>query len=296
MLAPLKIGVPLPPAFVLYITCGEDTSTGKVYQVDDKGRVLGVVNLPYTATGITMHRENGVIVSIPRDGGKILRIDDTGKVIPVLANNKQLVHPVDVACGADSDTVLIADDLAGTLMATTSAGGEPKVYRKFSAQKWESPKMSVAVTKDKNVLLGTSSPPGIYRFFGDTTAATQPSILPGEGGVAADTKSLSWAATQAPNQVYVFEGEELAKKFRLPPNKVHYRNGCLSFAPAGYVIVLTQPGDDPQGQPWFIAYSTGEKGNIETLFPWDKERICDFVVGPRMVWNRNSPTEYRSIY
>jgi hypothetical protein len=296
MMGPLKIGTPLPPAFVLYITCGEDTSTGKVYQVDDKGRVLGIISLPYTATGIALHREHGIILSIPRDGGKILRIDDTGKVMPVLANDKRVIHPVDVACGADSDTVLIADDLAGALMATTSAGGEPKVYRKFAAQKWESPKMSVAVTRDKNVIYGTSSPAGIYRFFGDETSAAQPSILPGAGGVAADTKSLFWAATQAPNQVYVFEGEGLVKKLRLPPNKAHYRNGLLSFAPAGYLVTLAQPGDDPGGQPWFIAYSTGEKDSTQTLFAWDKERICDFVVGPRMVWNRNSPTEYRSIY
>ena len=295
MMGPLKKGIPLPPEFVLYITCGEDSSTGKVYQVDDKGRVLGIVNLRYTATGIALHRVHGVIVSIPRDGGKLLRIDDTGKVLPVLSNDQQVIHPVDVACPADSDTVLIADDLRGSLFATTSAGGPPELYRKLAPQKWESPRMSVAVTRDKHVLYGTSNPPGIYRFFGGTTSAG-PSLLPGEGGVAADTKSLCWAATQSPNQVYVFEGEEVVKKIRLPPNKAHYSGGLLSFAPASHLVVLTQPGDDPSGQPWFISYSTGEKSDIQTLFPWDKERIRDFVVGPRMVWNRNSPSDYHSIY
>ena len=238
-----------------------------------------------------------MVVSIPRDGGKIFRIDDTGKVIPVLSNEKGMLHPVDVACGGESDALLIADDLSGVLMATTAAGGEPKVYRKFTPQRWDSAaKMSVAVTRDKHVIYGTSSPAGIYRYFGDGNSASQTPVLPGSGGVAADPKSLCWAATQSPNQVYVYEGEDFVKKFRLPPNKVHYGGGLLSFAPTRHVVTLTQPGDNPNGEPWFISYPTRENEGIQTLFAWDKERIRDFVVGPRMPWNRNSPRDYRSIY
>ena len=51
MTGPLQTGGPMAPAFVLYITCGEDTSAGTVYQVDDSGRVLGIVHLPPNGHG-----------------------------------------------------------------------------------------------------------------------------------------------------------------------------------------------------------------------------------------------------
>lgn len=291
----MKPPLPKVAELVMYVTCGEESTPGKVYQVTDTGRVLGIVNLPFTATGIALHRQNGLMLAVPRDGGKIMRIDDSGKLSTVLEKNKMLSHPVDVACPADSDTVLVADNVGGVLAATSTAGGEPKVYHRFAGQKWNMPDMAVAATKDKNVLYGSTTPAGIFRFSGDASTESKPSLLPSEGGVAADTTSLRWAATQFPNQIYVFEGEDLVKKFRLPPNKTIYRNGPLSFAPGGNVVVLAQPADDPRGQPWFLSYGI-DKDQTCSLFPWDKERICDFVVGPRMYWERNDRHDYKSTY
>ena len=280
---------------VLYISCGEESGTGKVYQVDESGRVLGIVNLPYTATGIALHRDNGLVLAVPRDGGKIMRIDDTAKVSILVDKDKEVVHPVDVALPAESDSVLIADNIAGLLAATTSVGGTPKIYHRFPPDKWNAPEMSIAVTKDRHVIYGTTNPVGVYRFSGDDYSMKQAPLLPNEGGVAADTTSLKWAATQQPNLVYVFEGEELVKKLRLPPNKSIYRQGLLSFGLSGHVVVATRPSDDPSGQVWLLEYGT-EKDETRSLFAWDKERMVDFVVGPRMFWDRNDREQYKNTY
>jgi hypothetical protein len=296
---PLPDFAPQPkiPAMVLYISCGEDAGPGRVYQVDDNGRVLGMVNLPYTATGLALHRTHGLVCALPRDGGRLMRIDETGKVATIMEKDPTLVHPVDVGVGAESDTIVVGDNIGHVLAATTTAGDKPKVYRKFDEQKWAEPDMSVAVTRDKHVIYGSNGPEGIFRYAGDNFSASQQPLLPGRGGVAADTNTLMWAATQNPNQVYVFEGEELVKKLRLPPNKAVYRQGLLSFAPAGKLVVATRPSDNPEGEVWLTEYETDKaKDGVRNLFPWSKERMVDFVVGPRMFWDRHSPDTYKSVY
>jgi hypothetical protein len=294
--------VPLPklvdkplPEFVIYIATGTETSTGKVYQTDDNGRVLGKVGLPYTPTGMALHRDHGLVVAIPRDGGKLMEIDDTGKVSTIMEKDPTLVHPVDVGIAGNSDTVVVADNIANILGATTTGGNKLKTYQKFLGPKWTAQAMSVAVTNDKHVIFGTNGEPGIYRYAGDEHSAASKPLLPGAGGVAADPKSLRWAATQAPNQIYVFEGEELVKKLRLPPNKSFYRNGLLSFSPAGSLCVAVRDSDKQTGEVWLLMYNI-EKDEIRSLFPWTQEEMTDFVVGPRMLWNRNSPSEYKSTF
>ena len=283
------------PAFVLYVATGDEAGPGKVYQVDEHGRVLGVVNLPYTPTGLAMHRKNGLVMALPRDGGKLMRIDDTGKVSTLLEKDPTLVHPVDVAIGGGSDSVVVADNIADVLMATTTGGTKPKLYQRFEGQKWSAQDMSVAVTNDKHVILGTNGDKGIYRLSGDEQSASADPLLPAGGGVAADPKSLRWAATQGPNQVYVFEGEDLVKKLRLPPNKSIYRNGLLSFSPAGTVCVAGRDSDKAAGEPWLYMFDV-ESDEVRSLFPWTGETMTDFVVGPRMYWDRKSPKNYRSLY
>ena len=113
--------------------------------------------------------------------------------------------------------------------------------------------------------------------------------------MAADTASLKWAAAQAPNQIYVFEGQELVKKLRLPPAKRFYRQGLLSFAPASTVVVAARPADEQVGEVWFLQYGV-ENDNLTNLFPWEKEPILDFVVGPRMFWDRHDKKDYKSVH
>jgi hypothetical protein len=59
--------------------------------------------------------------------------------------------------------------------------------------------------------------------------------------------------------------------------------------------VACRPSDDTAAQPWFLMYDF-EKDEIRSLFPWTRETLTDFVVGPRMFWDRKSPNEYKSVY
>ena len=251
--------------------------------------------MPHTPTGLALHRDNGLVVAIPRDGGKIMRIDATGKVSTLLEKDDTLVHPVDVAIGGKSDSVLVADNISDVMAATSTGGISPKIYRRFENQKHNAQTMSIAVTNDKQVVFGTNRDAGIYRLSGDESEGTPEPLLPGPGGVAADPKSLRWAATQDRNQIYVFEGEELVKKLRLPPNKSIYRQGLLSFSPAGSLCVAMRDSDEVIGQPWLYMYDVDE-GETRSLFPWTRETMTDFVVGPRMLWDRESPSPYKSTY
>ncbi len=300
-MAPLKKSAvpPYVPKMVLYISCGEESGPGQVFQVTEDGAVLGIVNLPYAATGLALHRQHGLVAAIPRDGGRLMRIDDTGKVSTILEKDETLVHPVDAALAADSDTVVVADNMSDCLAALTVAGSRPEIYQRFEGQKWHAQQMSVAVTTDKHVIFGTSGDAGIYRYAGDDFTASRGPLLPGRGGVAADTASLKWAATQNPDEIYVFEGEHLMDKFKLPPNKSHYRNGILSFAPTGAVVAAMRDSDKADDDPWLIQYHTKEtkyEAKVRDLFQWDRGRMLDFVVGPRMYWERHEPSIYKSVY
>jgi hypothetical protein len=297
--APTEIAPPPPdkaPEMVLYISCGEDSGQGRVYQVDENGRVLGMVNLPYTATGLALHRQHGLICALPREGGKLMRVDDTGKVATIWENDETVVRPVDVALPANSDAIVVADNLADVLAATSAAGDKPQVYQRIEGQKWDQQEMSVAASLDRYVLLGTNGGEGIYRFNGQSGSAPKP-LLPGRGGVAADTATVKWAATQNPNEIVVLEGEHVVKRLKLPPNKSHYRDGILSFAPAGKIVAATRPSDDPNGEMWFLQFGAEEDDNkVRSLFPWTRERMVDFVVGPRMYWERHEPNKYKSLF
>ena len=61
--------------------------------------------------------------------------------------------------------------------------------------------------------------------------------------------------------------------------------------------MATRPSDNPEGEVWLTEYETDKaKNGVRNLFPWSKERMVDFVVGPRMFWDRHSPDTYKSVY
>jgi hypothetical protein len=293
--------IPLPkiekpaPSFVLYIATGTETSPGMVYQTDENGRVMGKVPTPFTPAGMALHRDHGLILAMPRDGGRIMEIDDTGKLNMLLEKDPTLLHPVDVGVAGKSDTIVVADNIKNVLAATTSGGTKPKIYQEFKGQKWTSQAMSVAVTNDKHVIFSTDGEPGVYRYAGDDHSANAKPLLPAFGGVAADPNSLRWAAAQEPNLVYIYEGDQEIKKLRLPAGKTLYRNGLLSFSPAGSICVAVRDSDKPTDEVWLLMYNI-EKDEIRSLFPWKGDQMTDFVVGPRMLWNRNSPSGYKSTF
>ena len=282
------------PGLVIYATAGTDTSPGRVYEMDETGRDMGKVNLPYTATGIALHRTHGLLLSVPRDGGKIMQIDDTGKLSTILEKDPALNHPVDVGVAGDSDTIVVADNIAGGLFATTIGGTKPKLYQRFN-QKYTSQNMSVAVTNDKHVMFSSDAEPGVFRFGGDQSASDNKPVLPISGGVAADPKSLRWAAGQDPNLIYVYEAQDLIKKLRLPPGKSLYKSGLLSFSPAGSLVVAVRDEDKEVGEIWFLCYDI-DKDSVKTLFRWEHELLQDFTAGPRMLWERHQPSTYKSTF
>ncbi len=299
--APLKKDAELPatPQIVFYVSCGDESGPGQVFQVTELGAVLGLRNLPYAATGLALHRTHGLIAALPRDGGKIMRIDDTGKVETILENDPLVVQPIDVGVASKSDTIVVADNISDCLAATNTAGRKPEVYLGFEGQKYENQQMSVAVTTDRHVIFGTNGDEGIFRYAGDDFTATRGPLLPGRGGVAADTTSLKWAATQSPNKILVYEGEELMKELELPANMRFFRHGLLSFSGAGELVVAARAADKPDDDPWLIQYLTEEKPNRPdrvNLFKWNRAPMLDFVVGPRMYWERDDRSEYRNTY
>ena len=169
---------------MLYLSCGQGTGPGRVYQVDQSGRVLGLVLFRPRPPGSPCTSRAAWCCPIPRDGGQLVRIDDTGKVSTIVSHNIEIPHPCDVGIAGSSDMVVVADNLNGSLEATTALGGQVQLYRRVGTRSSDMPRMSVAVTLDRHVILGSDRPEGIYRFLG-TEPARGP-VLPGSGGVAAD--------------------------------------------------------------------------------------------------------------
>jgi hypothetical protein len=283
------------PELVLYVTAGDPAGQGKVYQVEGTdGRVLGKVNLPNTATGIDMYRDHGVVLASPRDGGKILQIDDTGKLSTIIERDKNLPHPTRIAMPGNSDTMVVADDLADQLVMSTIAGTKTKVYQKLD-QRCGSQPMSVAVTNDKGVVFSSDAEPGVHKFMGDQSASGNKPMLPASGGVAADHSSLRWAAAQAPNAIKVYEGQQYMKTLRLPPNKKFYKGGLMSFGPDGSLCVAVQDYDKEEGDVWILAYHV-DKEKVTNSFKWTHEEMQDFAVGTRMLWEHNSREPIKSTF
>ena len=163
---PMKSEVEKVPEVVLYVATG-DVGPGKVYQVTGRdGQVLGKVKLDQTPTGIDMYRDHGVVVAIPREGGKIAEIDDAGKVSTIIERDQTMPHPVKVSMPGNSDTIVVADDLAYQLVMTNIGGSKAKVYQKFDPR-YSSQPMSVAVANDKGVVFSSHAAPGVYKFMGD---------------------------------------------------------------------------------------------------------------------------------
>ncbi|MBE6426366.1 MAG: hypothetical protein E7029_10350 [Planctomycetaceae bacterium] len=298
----------MPPGMVLYISCGDLNSTGKVYQVDEQGRVLGVVNLPHTATGLAMHRDHGLVCVCPRDGGKIYRISDGGIVEPIMEKDEKMAYPVDVAVAPGSDSMVLVDNMTDTITMSNVQGKALDVYKKIEGiENADDKDMSVAVGRDRAILFGSSANDGIYRFTGNGALASSTPVLPESGGVAADPASDRWAATQGGNRVVVMEGENEVASYELPGGKRFYRQGLVSFAPpAGIaettggsgVVVAMRDADNTESAPYLIEFKTKPDGKVDQrlLFDWKQDEMVDFVVGPRMLWEQNNRETYKSLY
>jgi hypothetical protein len=131
--------------------------------------------------------------------------------------------------------------------------------------------------------------------MGDQSAKGNKPVLPASGGVAADHSSLRWAAAQAPNVIKVYEGQSFLKDLRLPAGKKFYKGGMMSFGPAGSLCVAVQDSENEQGDVWILCYHV-DKEKVTNSFKWTHEEMQDFAVGSRMMWEHNSPSEYKSTF
>lgn len=310
-LAGVNLGpMEIPPGMVLYISCGDEGSEGKVYQVDENGRVLGVTKLPQTATGIALHRTHGLVCVSPREGGKVYRINDGGIVEPIIEKDDNMAHPVDVAMMPNSDSFALVDDLTDSITLSNVQGKKLDTYKKIDGMETTADKkMSVAAGRDKAIIFSSNGQKGVFRFSGNAALASSTPVLPEAGGVAADPYSDRWAATQGNNKVMLMQGNDEVTSYELPPNKFFYGNGLMSFStPAtknqeemaanSGVVVAMRDADNTDSAPYLMEFKTDEEGKVKQrlMFQWDKEKMQDFVVGPRMLWEENHRDTYKGLY
>ena len=124
------------------------------------------------------------------------------------------------------------------------------------------------MTRDNHVIFSSDATPGVYRYESQGSASGKKAVLPGFGGVAADPRSLRWAAAQTTKEtskIYVFDGDKMIKTFRLPPNKTLYRNGLVSFSPKGDVCVAVQDSDKTAGPVTLLMYNLEKDRRPEHL-------------------------------
>jgi hypothetical protein len=155
---------------------------------------------------------------------------------------------------------------------------------------------------DKHLVFGSGGQPGVYRYSTGQQPDTAERVLPDFGGVAADSQTSRWAAAQEPDQIYVYEGQQLVRRLFLPSGLIHYRKGLLAFTHEdGWLCIACQQKGKPDDGVWlYICYDI-ENAQFERLFRWgprewkekdmpdvtftDKD-INDFAVGPWMPWPR----------
>ena len=99
---------------MLVFSTGKPFSAGRVYMVSISGNILASVGLRFAPAGMAFHAKSmedcGLVPAVPRDRGKIMRVDKTGKVWTILDKDPVLLHPVDVGIPGGTDDIFVADD------------------------------------------------------------------------------------------------------------------------------------------------------------------------------------------
>ena len=55
-------------------------------------------------------------------------------------------------------------------------------------------------------------------------------------------------------------------------------------------------GDTPSHGNWYVKKWATQDIKTRSLFPWTHETMTDFVVGPRMFWDRNERTTPKTTF
>ena len=95
--------------------------------------------------------------------------------------------------------------------------------------------------------------------------------------------------------IKVYEGQQFLKNLRLPPQKKFYKGGLMSFGPDGSLCVAVQEPTTSRAM-FGSSASTSTRSKVTNSFKWTHEEMQDFAVGTRMLWDRHSPSDYKSTF
>jgi hypothetical protein len=281
--AALAVGAPAPktekPAskeWVIFLGCGEVRGEGTVVQIDQNGTVLGTVKLENTPYGLTAV-PGGVAAASP-SGGKVVRIDKTGKVETLIHDAAKLPHPISVTCDPATGDIYAADNRADVLLVLPK--GEAKDAREvltFPGAAVQLQNLSLAFGKG-HLLYGGDVPKGVYRFKAGKDAALGDPLLNADAGVAADPTSDRWAAGSR-DELRVFEENKEIAAIRYPAGR-RYRHGAIAMAPEGVPILALQAG----ATKFEIVQADVVKKEFKVLFRHETSRVVSLAVGPKLDW------------
>ena len=247
---------------------------GKVYQLDDRGRILGSVDLPATPYGIDVQRD-GLVLAMPGRG--LLKIDLEGTYRPLVES--EISRALDVAIHAETGELIVADNQADNLwQVSANPEVKPRRIQSFKGAEGHMQSMSIDVTADNHLLFASTNPKGVFRLALTQDAPLGKAIIDEAGGVAADKASTRWAAaTQA--GLHVFDKDKQIAEIPFPPDQPGYRSGIVASTNGVFVTAL---GSGPRPE---LVEIDPESKNMRSFFAWGRERLVDFAVGPRLPWS-----------
>lgn len=260
----------------IYLGVGEVVGPGKIVQVDQDGRVLAAVDLPNTPYGLAM-AEDRLVAAIPR-GKRVVSVSRTGK-LNANAEHSEIPHPLSVAIAPESGDIIVADngsDIVGKLKAADDY--RPEVVVRIPGSPSSAQNMSVAATVDGYMILGSSSPAGVFRLGLEGKGRLGNPVLPRDGSVAASPDTKLWAACQ-PDHVQVFYGEEKIVRLGFRKGQTPYRSGLLAIGPERLILAAVRTSVGVE-----IVEADIAQNSFRTLFRWQGERLVCLAVGTRLPW------------
>jgi len=254
---------------VLCLAVGVPRGPGKVLWLDGDANRLHVLELPNSANGVATQGD-ALVLAIPDAG--VVRVRDQDR-FETLLEGGPLKCPIDVAVSPSSGDVAIADNDADLVLWQPAArGAGVRTLQRLTGSDKSFQNMSVAVTRDGFVILGTSEPSGIYRFRAQEGSPLGAPLLAGDGDVAADPSSPCWAASQV-HGVHLFEQAQQTAVIPYPTGVVPYRGGILAFGPDRSLVVALLN----QGAAELHVVDISRK-SFRKLFSWTQPPLKDFAI------------------
>lgn len=279
----------LPGDLAIFLGIGETGKPGQVVQLDQHGRVLGVVELPAAPYSLAA-LDDGLLVALP-GAVQVVKIDATGRVETIARSSRTLPlkAPISVATVPGKSDILVADNVADVVWlvpehwnegAAGTTASQPLTLLRIKGYELQAQDMSVAMGKDGYVLLAASGPDGVYRFRGGPDATLGNPLLPDAMSVAVDPKSMRWIAAVR-DELVVFR--ERREEFRVRYPKGFYLYDTVAFGPGGELVIglrqLLRPGE-----LFTVNFVDLRKKDFHALFDWNKGPVKSLAIAKRANW------------